>query len=279
MKFLEDIFSLKIVPNPIFLKIGFVKIYWYGIFMASAVMSILFLALRDWKKLKKDENIIYDGSIFVLPFAVLGARIYHVFTAFSYYFPNNNFSKENFLSAINITNGGIGIFGAFIGGVFGLFLYSKIKKISFLEILNFIFPFIPLGQAIGRWGNFFNQELFGYPTDFFLKIYIAPENRPAKFINEPYFHPLFFYESLFSFLLFLFLFKKREFLRSKNLAIPIYLMFYGIWRFFIEYARVAYTPSFFWFRLEQWVSLLMIIFGFFWIMFFLKNFKIQNHKI
>ena len=145
------------------------------------------------------------------------------------------------LDMINIRNGGLGIPGAIIGGALALWLYCRNKKISFLTMTDTVIPGVALAQAIGRWGNFFNQELYGKPTNLPWKIYIDPAHRVPGYQNVNYFHPLFLYESLWNLInMGILLWMGRHFekwLKAGDLFY-IYMIMYSIGRFSLEFLRL-----------------------------------------
>src|SRR3989344_5032392 len=190
------------LPEPILFQFGFIRVYWYGALMVLAILVGLTLALKlaKIKKIVSDE--VYNLGFYLIIFSLLGARIYSVFLDLPFYLKNP-------YEIIAVWHGGLAIHGAIIGGVLTLLIYSWRKKQSFWSWVDLFAVVLPLGQAIGRWGNYFNQELFGLPTNLPWGIPIALQNRPAQYLSSTYFHPTFLYESIlnlinFSILLFLF---------------------------------------------------------------------------
>ena len=188
--------------------------------------------------------------IWALIFGVIGARIYHIFTpsielvevgiTTKWYF-------ENPLYILDFTRGGLGIPGAIAGGALGLYIFAKRNNLDVTLLLDAAAPGLALAQAIGRWGNFVNQELYGPPTDLPWKIFIRPENRIAPHQAEEYFHPLFLYESLWNllnmfFLLWLYRRYGDKLLRGD--LILVYLIAYPVGRFLLEFMRLDYVPMF-----------------------------------
>jgi len=179
---------------------------------------------------------------------IIGARLYDVFLIDWDYFANNP------LEIIQIWHGGLAVHGAIIGGVIALLAWCKIKKKSFWQFAGLIFTVLPLGQAIGRWGNYFNQELFGRPTTLPWSIPISTVNRPEQYSNFQYFQPAFLYESILNLILFfvlLFLYKKN---RHSGEIVIYYLMGYSAIRFMMEFIRIDVTSLVFGIRLPQLVS-------------------------
>ena len=171
-------------PQPIFIRLGFWNIHWYGLLIALAIFLGLILIIKIAPKYKPHlQNIIFN----IIIFGFIGARIYYIFNELPHYLANP-------LEVFKIWEGGLGIYGAVIGGGLALFLYARNQKLSFLFLTDLIAPVLILGQALGRWGNYFNQEIFGKPTNLPWGIPIDVANRPLKFLNFQYFHPCFFYE-------------------------------------------------------------------------------------
>jgi phosphatidylglycerol:prolipoprotein diacylglycerol transferase len=176
---------------------------------------------------------VWDGVWWVLIPAIVGARIYHVVDYWQFY-------KENLLLVLAIWKGGLGIFGGLLGGVLGVWVYAKRNNLSFLALLDLAAFGLPIGQAIGRWGNFFNQELYGKPTNLPWGIPVCLVNRPRGFEQFTHFHPLFLYESLWSILVFglLFLLWKVKGVKiARGSYFTGFLVLYGLGRFFLEDLR------------------------------------------
>jgi len=231
-----------------------VQIYFYGIFISLGVFLGYFFSKKRAKKNGIKEEILDSVYLLLIPFSVLGARIYHVLSWLSYYllFPREVFS---------IRNGGLGIFGSIIFGILALFLFCKIKKQDFILILDLISPSILLSQAIGRVGNFFNQEAFGPPTDLPWKFYVSPDKRPIEFISFSYFHPTFFYEAILCILAFLIILVLEKNLKpAKGFSSGSYLFSYGLIRFFTEFLRFD-TWKIFGFKMAQVISVMFVGIG------------------
>jgi len=230
------------IPLP-FLNTSF-HIYFYGILIMLGVVAAAFLAQSEAKRHGINPDYIWDSLFWVVLAGIVGARIWHIFS------PPPSMVAQGIttgwylshpLDMINIRNGGLGIPGAIIGGAVALWLYCRNKKISFLSLVDTIVPGVALAQAIGRWGNFFNQELYGKPTNLPWKIYIDPAHRVPGFQNYNFFTPLFLYESLWNLLnMAILLWMARRFekwLKAGDLFY-IYMIMYSIGRFFLEFLRV-----------------------------------------
>ncbi|TAF02844.1 MAG: prolipoprotein diacylglyceryl transferase [Nostocales cyanobacterium] len=180
-------------PGPILFEIGPVVIRWYGLLIAAAVLIGVSLSQYLAKRRHINPELISDLSIWLVMGAIPAARLYYVLFQWSEY-------SQNPERIIAIWQGGIAIHGAIIGGVIAALIFAKLKKISFWQLADLVAPSLILGQAIGRWGNFFNSEAFGSPTSLPWKLYIPPERRPLGLANFEYFHPTFLYESLWDFM-------------------------------------------------------------------------------
>lgn len=229
------------------IKIGSINIYWYAIFIIAAFSIGLILCKMDNGKYGIKFENIFEAFLFVLPSAIIGARIYYVIFHLEPYI-------ANLLDVFNLRNGGLAIYGGIIGAVVCLVIYCKIKKINILDMLDFCTPMLPLGQAIGRWGNFFNVEAYGYETDSFLRMGITQNGTYMEV------HPTFLYESVLNFLIFILLFCLRKKRKFKGQMVCIYLLLYGIVRFFVEGLRtdsLMLGPL----RVSQALSLVLAIVG------------------
>jgi phosphatidylglycerol:prolipoprotein diacylglycerol transferase len=203
----------------------------YGLLVTLSIISCLFVVRYFIKN--KDADIFWGLAFWSLLCGITGARLYHVISNVPYY-------STNLLRVFEVSKGGLGIWGALLGGTAGSYFYLKIKKRDILSWFDLIAVSLPLGQAIGRWGNFFNQELFGLPTDAAWGIHIKPENRPTEYLKFEKFHPLFLYESVLDLILFITLFtlyKRRKSIFKRGTFLFIYLSFYSTIRFFLEYLR------------------------------------------
>ncbi|HIP92441.1 MAG TPA: prolipoprotein diacylglyceryl transferase, partial [Thermotoga sp.] len=199
-----------------------------------------------------DEVLIY-GIIS----GVVGARIYYVAFRWDYY-------SKNLSEIFKIWHGGLAIHGAIIAAILTTFLYTKIKKnvsFTFLQGLDLFTGVLPLGQAIGRWGNFFNYEAFGIPTDLPWKMFVPEKFRPIEFKDQNFFHPTFLYESLWNFFTFYILTVYYKKYRKRFGEITaLYLILYSIGRFFIENLRVD-SLMFGNYRIARIISLVFIAIG------------------
>jgi phosphatidylglycerol:prolipoprotein diacylglycerol transferase len=219
-------------PGPVALQIGPLSIRWYGILMALAMAIGLWLAYRDARRRGLDPESLLKASELGLLGALVGARLYYVLFNLDYYmqFPQK---------IIAVWEGGLAIHGGVLGGLLvggGYALWKGLPAITYMDIAA---PSLALGQAVGRWGNFFNEEAFGTPTDLPWKLYISPAHRPLPFSQEEFFHPTFLYESVWDFFVFIVLvtvFRKRL-ERAPGALFLTYLGLYSVGRFLTEALR------------------------------------------
>jgi len=217
--------------------------------MAGAAAAA-YLAAWMLRKTDRDPDIVWDALIWALVFGVIGARLYHIFTPSQSLLDmgiDTRYYLTHPLDILNTTRGGLGMPGALAGGVLGLYLFARRRKVSLASLLDVAAPGVALAQAIGRWGNFVNQELYGPPTDLPWGIPIRPENRMAGYEAFERFHPLFLYESIWnlaSFGLLYWLWSKHgDRLKIGDLFL-IYLITYPVGRFLLEFMRLDYVPMF-----------------------------------
>ncbi|MBQ8168442.1 prolipoprotein diacylglyceryl transferase, partial [bacterium] len=218
-------------PSDIAFSIFGFSIYWYGLILASAVLSGVLCAEYLGKKTFIQEGFFVDNSPVLILIGLLGARLYYCVLNFSYYFNNP-------LEILNIRQGGLSIHGMIIAGVLAAITLVGKDKIKLLPVLDVLACAVPLAQAIGRWGNFFNSEAFGFPTNSSWGLFIPEGNRPSEYIDYELFHPTFLYESLLNIILFCVLL--QIFSKSKKTGATFfsYLILYSIVRIFVEYIRI-----------------------------------------
>lgn len=233
--------------NPVAISFGPLEIRWYGILIALAVILGLWLANREVKRKGLSEDIFFNIVIITLPFAFLGARLYYVLFNLDYY-------MENPGEIFAVWQGGLAIHGGVIFMLLIGFFATRHYNYRFLKLADIVSPPLILGQAIGRWGNFFNQEAYGFVVD--------PEKVPwAMFIDGAWRHPTFLYESVWNVLIFIFLlFFRRSSKAREGEVFFLYLMLYSLGRFFIEGLRtdsLMMGPL----RAAQVISLAMFLTG------------------
>jgi phosphatidylglycerol:prolipoprotein diacylglycerol transferase len=250
-------------PGPIALQIGTLSIRWYGLLIASAIILGTVLAQKLAERKNIDPELVGDLAIWVVVLAIPFARFYYVLFEWS------RFQNQEWYKVFAIWEGGIAIHGAIIGGAIAATVFSKRHQISTWMMTDIFMPAVILGQAIGRWGNFFNSEAFGAPTDLPWKLFIPTDRRPVEFINESYFHPTFLYESVWNlgvFAILIFAFFKFPKLRIGTITM-LYAIAYSLGRFWIEGLRTD-SLMVFGLRTAQMISLGAIgvgIFGLVWL--------------
>jgi phosphatidylglycerol---prolipoprotein diacylglyceryl transferase len=246
-------------PGPIMFEIGPIAIRWYGFLIASAVLIGVTLSQYLAKLRNLNPDLIGDLVIWLVVAAIPCARLYYVLFEWQEY-------SQRPGDIIAIWKGGIAIHGAIIGGTLAAIIFARLNKTSLWQLLDPIIPSLALGQAIGRWGNFFNSEAFGGPTNLPWKLYIPPSNRPPGYLDYEYFHPTFLYESIWNLLVFFILIyiffwglKHRDRLKIGTITF-VYCIAYSLGRFWIEGLRtdsLMLGPL----KIAQIVSLALIFLG------------------
>lgn len=233
-------------------QLGPLYVRFYGLILMSGALAGGWLAARQARRRGYDPEIVWDLLIYLVIGGVIGARLWHVFTpspsALVYDPALDKMVNPYFvggiiriLDVLSIWKGGLGIPGAVIGGAVALYFYTRRHKMDFLEWADIAAPSLALGQAIGRFGNFFNQELYGAPTNLPWKLYIDPQHRLPGFASVEHYHPLFAYEALLNFanlLLLLWVTRVYEGRTQKGDILLIYLVFYPLVRFSLDFLRL-----------------------------------------
>ncbi|HEV8438890.1 MAG TPA: prolipoprotein diacylglyceryl transferase [Methylomirabilota bacterium] len=219
-------------PGPIAVQIGPLTFRWYGILMATAMALGLWLAHRDAVRRGVDPEPLLKASELALLGGLVGARLYYVLFNLDYYaqVPAKIFA---------VWEGGLAIHGGVIGGILVGGGYAWARRLPLWTYLDIAAPSLAIGQAIGRWGNFFNEEAFGTPTSLPWKLYIAPPHRPLPYAHSEFFHPTFLYESVWDALVFVLLIAvfRRPLARAPGALFLTYIGLYSLGRFFTEALR------------------------------------------
>jgi len=255
-------------PQAIFISFGFFHIYWYGIFVVLGILAALSVSFFFAKYYFVNKDSLFDLSFWLIINGLIGARIYDIFLQLPYY-------VQNPLAIFKIWQGGLAIHGGIIAGIITIYIFSQYQKISPWKLSALIIPGLALAQAIGRWGNYFNQELFGFPTTSTWGIPIDLLNRPIAFLTVEYFHPTFLYESLGCITIFVFLCLFNYYLiKQQRLTdyyfvwmVSFYMVSYSILRFSLEFIRIDEAPTMLTLRWPQFISLILIIISFILIIF------------
>lgn len=258
-------------PGDVAFQILGFPVYFYGIILAFACLLAVYTAKIIYQKIYNDGKgeLIWDTAPFVVICGIIGARLYYCLLNFSYFFHNP-------IDIFNIRGGGLSIHGGIIAGIIALWFAAKKYKLSFLRLLDVYSIGTVLAQSFGRWGNFFNNEAFGLPSDGFLKLFIPLQNRPDKFIEYDYFHPAFLYESILDFFIFIILiFVIRKYgIKIEGVTLCTYLFLYSLVRYFIEAVRVDSALNIGSFHVAQVISLGIFIFSIcFFIFLFISSLK------
>ena len=233
---------------PEVIQIGPIPIHIYGVLIMIGVLGAVYISLRESRRLGENPEIVWDSVVWILIGGIIGARIWHILT------PPESMVEQGIttmyylthpLAMLEIWNGGLGIPGAVMGGALAFFIYTRSHKINFVLWMDIIAPGLALAQAIGRWGNFVNQELYGAPSNLPWAIYIDPAHRLPGFAQYAYYQPLFLYESILDLAnmgILLWIGRKyRSWLKPGDLFL-IYLLIYPLIRFFLEFLRLDISP-------------------------------------
>ena len=242
--------------NRVLFSIGSFNIYWYSFLILLAVVIGSFIAVKYAKNKTTGQTFITDLIFILIPTSIIGARIYYVIFNFDVY-------KNDLLSIFKIWEGGLAIYGAVITAILVILYQCKKYDKSFIETLDILAPSLILGQAIGRWGNFFNMEAYGPKTSltFLHSLHLPQFIIDGMYIGGNYHVPTFFYESIGCLIVFIILIILRNKKSTKiGIITSIYFILYGLVRFFIEGLRTD-SLMFFGLKIAQIVSLIGIIIG------------------
>lgn len=219
----------------VFLQLGPLSIYWYGVIIAAGAYLGLWLAVRETERLGLKKDLMIDAVVIAIPVAIISARIYYVI------FEWERYAGGSLLDIFAIWEGGIAIHGALIGSVITAIVYARVKKVSVWMLLDIAAPSILLGQAIGRWGNFMNQEAHGGPVSesFYNNFmqYLPEFITNQMCIGGTIYHPTFLYESVWNIIGFVLLLVLRRYNPLRGEVFLSYVIWYSIGRFFVEGLR------------------------------------------
>ena len=245
--------------NPVAIDLGVIEIRWYGLIIAVGILLALYMAVRESEKRGLAKDTFLDLVLYAVPIAIISARIYYVIFQWDYY-------SQNLGEIIKIWNGGIAIHGALIGSVITAYVFTKVKGISFWKLADIAAPSILLGQAIGRWGNFINQEAHGGEVSraFLEGLYLPDWIINQMYIEGPigefaYYHPTFLYESLWNFVGVILLLALRNVNLRRGESFLTYVIWYSVGRFFIEGLRTDSLMVTSDLRAAQLISVALII--------------------
>lgn len=243
--------------NRVFFSIGPITVYWYSILIMISVLIGYYFSLRESEKNGLQKKFISDLVFYLVIVAILGARVYYVIFNFDVF-------RDRLLDILKIWEGGLAIYGAIIFSIIFIIYYSKKKDKNSLLVLDTLTPYLILGQAIGRWGNFFNSEAHGSSTslEYLQKLHLPKFIIKGMYINGNYYLPTFLYESIWcciGFIVLLFIRKKDKY-DHPGILLFTYFIWYGIGRFLIEGLRTD-SLYFFSLRVSQIVSIILILIG------------------
>jgi prolipoprotein diacylglyceryl transferase len=250
------------IPSPeiSFIELGPIRVHFYALFILTGIILALLLTESRLKSRGVEGGVALDVSLWAIPFGILGARFYHVITHPNDYF----FEGADLLAVFRIWEGGLAIFGALLFGALGAFIGARQSGIKFISYLDAVAPGILLAQAVGRWGNYFNNELFGQPTDLPWGLEISSDNPayPAGLPDGVLFHPTFLYESIWSLIgvTILLLADKRFNLRWGRMF-GLYLIYYSVGRVWVEAIRIDPSEIVLGLRVNIWSAILGIAVG------------------
>ncbi|MEX2280794.1 MAG: prolipoprotein diacylglyceryl transferase [Acidimicrobiia bacterium] len=245
------------IPSPPInhIPIGPLRLTFYGLFIGTGVAVAWWLAKRRFEAGGGDPLLLEQVLIRVVGFGFLGARLAYVSTHLSRF-------EGEWWKVIAIWEGGLALFGGLTAGAIALFASARTRNLDTRAVLDSLAPAVPLAQAIGRWGNYFNQELFGTPSELPWAVEIDPANRPAEYLDAATFHPTFLYESLWNVGLAAFIIWVGR--RSPGLQgrlIGVYFIGYGLIRFLLELIRTDTTFRFLGLSRNGWVSIGAVLVG------------------
>ena len=216
--------------DPVAFSLFGIDIAWYGVFISSGMLIGLILTKYLCKYRNVDYDKLFDGALISLFFSIIGARAYYVAFEFENY-------RDNLIDIFNIRNGGLAIHGGLIAAFLAALIYTRVKKLEFLPMVDVAAPAIILAQAIGRWGNFFNSEAHGGPVTYDFIKHFPEFIQKGMYIDGTYYHPTFLYESAWNLLVFGILIYILKNNKNKGIVFFSYIGLYSIGRFFIEGLR------------------------------------------
>jgi len=230
----------------------------YAISIILGIVAAIWIGEKRWVARGGTQGEIQDLAIWAVPFGLVGGRAYHVATDWKLYFGEG----ENPITALYVWRGGLGIWGAIALGALGVVIGARMKGIKLLPVLDAMAPGVLVAQALGRWGNWFNQELFGRPTDLPWALEIDPVHRPSGFLEFETFHPTFLYEFLWNLAAFaVIIWLDRRFRFGRGRVLALYVMGYTLGRGWIEYMRIdtVQLNDVLGLRFNVWTSIVLFV--------------------
>jgi len=244
------------IPSPDSGNLG--PFHMYGVLLAIGVLVAVAIAQRRWTRRGYGPPGISDIAFWIVIWGVIGARLYHVITDYQLF-------EDDPLRAFKIWEGGLSIWGAVLGGAIAVVVVTHRRHMPTLVVMDCMAPGILTAQAIGRWGNWFNQELFGKPTSLPWGLEISPDHRPAAYAAYTTFHPTFLYESLYCLALVgVLLLAERRLSLKQGQTFALYVILYPVGRFWFENLRIDPAHKLGPLRVNAWVSIAVFLFGIVW---------------
>ena len=252
--------SIAFIPSPSqgVWHLGSIPIRAYALCIIAGVIVAVWVAERRYKAIGGRPGLILDVATWAVPFGLVGARVYHVVTDPELYFG----AGRDWVGIFKVWDGGIGIPGAISLGAVGAWIACRRAGVRLGPVAGAAAPGVALAQAIGRWGNWFNQELYGRPSSLPWALRISPQHRPVGFENVATYQPTFLYESLWDIgIAVLVVWAARRFLLTGDRTFALYVAAYGVGRFIIESMRIDFAHSFGGLRINQWMAIVIVAIG------------------
>ncbi len=235
--------------------LGPIPIRAYAMFIVLGIIVAVVLGNKRYEARGGRPGVITDIAIWAVPFGIVGGRLYHVLSDWQIYFGADG---RGFIAALRIWDGGLGIWGAVALGGLGAWIGARRSGVALPPVADAIAPGIALAQAIGRWGNYFNQELFGSPTTLPWGLEISQANRPSDYVDYATFHPTFLYESLWLVgVAIVVIWADRRFNLGHGRAFALYVLLYTLGRVWIEALRIDSANQILGLRLNVWTSIVV----------------------
>lgn len=254
-------------PNPPFssFSVGPFTVHMYALCILTGIVVAYFIGAARFKKRGGDSGTLLDIVLWAVPFGIVGGRLFHVATHLGDYIGVYPTLEETLLHIVAVWEGGLAIYGAVILGSFGAWIGAKRAGVRFVSVLDSLAPGVLIAQGIGRWGNYFNQELFGQATDLPWGLLIEKNNNaafPSEFPAGTLFHPAFLYEFIWNILGALAIIWIASRLKLQwGKVFALYLIVYSIGRFFVEAIRLDPSDVFFGYRTNQWSAIFGVLIG------------------
>jgi len=250
--------SIPSPSSPYIFRLGALQPRWYGLLLACGVLLAGWMTRREFRRRGIDADLVYSIAVWTVPFGLVGARLYHVITDWGAFWPHH------LADTPKIWQGGLGIWGAVLGGMLGTWIGCRRVKLPFWQVADCIAPGLVLAQALGRWGNYFNQELYGKPTNAAWGLKIDQSHRVAPYANSTTFEPMFLFESVLDVMLFVVLvwFSRRYWNRVPiGTVFALYVAIYNLYRVPLETYKIDPADIIAGQRVNVWVAAILCLVG------------------